>query len=108
MAFRLFKGRVGQLGPDAMLADAGPAFLGKAQGAALNSDEGRSVLANAVTARNEGTNQRIMGDVNRVLGPAEDPQTVTNAIRAHRSAVDNQSYPAALGNALPMFRRLIS
>jgi hypothetical protein len=33
--------RMGQLGPDAMLADAGPAFLGKAQGASLNSDEGR-------------------------------------------------------------------
>jgi hypothetical protein len=93
------QGRMGQLGSDAMLADSGPAFLGKAQGAALNSDEGRSVLANALTARNEGTNQRIMGDVNRVLGPAEDPQTVTNAIRAQRSAVDNQSYPAALGNA---------
>jgi hypothetical protein len=91
--------RVGQLGSDAMLADAGPAFLGKAQGATLNSDEGRSILGNALTARNEGTNQRIMGDVNRALGPAEDPQTVTNAIREHRTNVDNQAYPAALGNA---------
>jgi hypothetical protein len=91
--------RMGQLGSDAMLADAGPAFLGKAQGATLNSDEGRSTLVNALTARNEGTNQRIMGDVNRAIGPAEDPQTVTNAIREHRTNVDNQAYPAALGNA---------
>jgi hypothetical protein len=91
--------RMGQLGSDAMLADAGPAFLGKAQGATLNSDEGRSILGNALTARNEGTNQRIMRDVNRALGPAEDPQTVTNAIREHRTNVDNQAYPAALGNA---------
>jgi hypothetical protein len=91
--------RMGQLGSDAMLADAGPAFLGKAQGATLNSDEGRSILGNALTARNEGTNQRIMGDVNRALGPAEDPQTVTNAIREHRTNVDNRAYPAALGNA---------
>lgn len=91
--------RVAALGPDAMLADAGPAMLGKSMGASLNSDEGRSIMANALTSRNEGTNQRIMGDVNRALGPAEDPQTVTNAIRAQRSAVDNQSYPAALGNA---------
>jgi hypothetical protein len=91
--------RMGQLGNDAMLADAGPAFLGKAQGATLNSDEGRSILGNALTARNEGTNQRIMGDVNRALGPAEDPQTVTNAIREHRTNVDNRAYLAALGNA---------
>jgi hypothetical protein len=91
--------RLRELGPDATLADAGPALLGKAQGASLNSDEGRSVLQGALTARNEGTNQRIMGDVNRALGPAEDPQTVTNAIRAHRSAVDAVNYPAALDNA---------
>lgn len=94
--------RVAKLGPDAMLADAGPAFLGKAQGASLNSDEGRSLLQGALTARNEGTNARIMGDVNRALGPAEDPQTVTNAIRGHRSEVDSISYPAALNNAPPV------
>lgn len=91
--------RLAALGPDATLADAGPALLGKAQGTALNSDEGRSIMQGALTARNEGTNQRIMSDVNRSLGPAEDPQTVTEAIRAHRSAVDNASYPTALGNA---------
>jgi hypothetical protein len=91
-----------RLGPNAMLADAGPAMLGKAQGASLNSDEGRSVLQSALTKRNEGTNQRIMGDVNRALGPAEDPQTITNAIRQHRTDVDNVAYPAALSNALPV------
>lgn len=91
--------RLRELGPDATLADAGPALLGKAQGASLNSDEGRSVLQGALTARNEGTNARIQSDVNRALGPAEDPQTVTNAIRDHRSAVDSVNYPAALDNA---------
>lgn len=94
--------KIASLGPDAMLADAGPAFLGKSQGAALNSDEGRSVLANALTARNEGTNQRILGDVNRALGPAEDPQTVTNAIRAQRSELDSKAYPVALTDAPPV------
>ncbi|WP_409188838.1 hypothetical protein [Bradyrhizobium sp. RDM4] len=94
--------RMRELGPDATLADAGPAFLGKAQGASLNSDEGRSVLQGALTTRNEGTNARIQSDVNRALGPAEDPQTVTNAIKAHRTAVDNVNYPAALDNAPPV------
>ncbi|MCA1400047.1 hypothetical protein [Bradyrhizobium sp. BRP56] len=93
------RGRLDELGPDAMLADAGPAFLGKTQGAVLNSDEARSIGVGALNARNEATNRRIMGDVNRALGPAEDPQTVTNFIREHRSAVDNVNYPAALNTA---------
>lgn len=93
------QGQVDRLGPDAMLADTGPAMLGKAQGTSLNSDEGRSILGNALSSRNEGTNARIMSDTNRALGPAEDPQTVTNAIRARRSEVDSKAYPNALDNA---------
>lgn len=88
-----------RLGPNAMLGDTGPAMLGKLQGSVLNSDEGRSIGITALKNRDVGTNARIMGDVNRALGPAEDPQTVTNAIRAHRTAVDNASYPAALGGS---------
>ena len=95
------KGQMTRLGPDAMLADAGPAFLGKAQGASLNSDEGRSVLGNALTRRNDGTNARITGDVNRALGPAEDPQTVTNNIRAHRAQTDDVNYGRALAPGAP-------
>lgn len=94
--------RLAELGPDAVLADAGPAFLGKAQGASLNSDEGRTILQGRLTTRDEGTNQRIMGDVNRALGPAEDPQTVRNAIVGHRSEVDARNYPAAFRNAAPV------
>ncbi len=93
---------INRYGPDATLSDAGPALLGKAQGASLNSDEGRSILQGVLTRRNEGTNSRIMGDVNNALGPAEDPQTVVNAIRARRSEVDSQAYPAALNNAPPV------
>lgn len=93
------RAQLDRLGPDAMLADAGPAFLGKAQGASLNSDEGRSILQNALTARDKGTNVRIQDDVNRALGPAEDPLTVTNAIKARRSEIDSVAYPRALDNA---------
>lgn len=93
--------RLQELGPDATLADAGPALLGKAQGVSLNSDEGRSVLQTALTNRNTGTNARIQRDVNGALGPAQDvdAQTATDAITAHRSAVDAVNYPAALDNA---------
>jgi hypothetical protein len=93
--------RLQELGPDAMLVDAGPALLGKGQGASLNSDEGRSVLQTALTARDKGTNARIRSDVDSAIGPYQggDPQLVTDAIKAHRTAVDSVNYPAALDNA---------
>ncbi|QQO30740.1 hypothetical protein JJC00_18830 [Bradyrhizobium diazoefficiens] len=87
-----------RLGPDAMMADAGPAFLGKTQGASLNSDEGRNVIFNALEARDKGTNQRIMSDVEHALGPAEDPQTVTNNIINTRSRLDEANYGHAFQN----------
>ncbi|WP_038950369.1 hypothetical protein [Bradyrhizobium genomosp. III] len=93
------RSNVGRLGNDAMLADAGPAMLGKAQGVTLNSDEARSIMSNALTGRNDATNSRIMSDVNRALGPAEDPLTVTNSIRGYRSEVDAKAYPKALDEA---------
>lgn len=91
-----------RLGPDAMLADAGPAFLGKAQGASLNSDEGRSVLFNALKKRDQGTNTRIQEDVNRALGPAEDPVTAQRNITNYRSEVDSKNYPQVLKGAPPV------
>jgi len=92
-----------RLGPDAMLADAGPAFLGKAQGASLNSDEGRNVLFNALKSRDQGTNSRIMGDVERAIGPREDAVTATRNITDYRSHVDSQNYPRVL-QAAPQIR----
>jgi hypothetical protein len=59
-------------------------------------------MQTALTNRNAGTNARVQGDVNAAPGPAEDPQTVSDAILAHRSAVDPVNYPAALDNAPPM------
>lgn len=96
------RAQLDRLGPDAMLADAGPALQGVTQGTALLSPDARSTLYRAIGDRNAGTNERIMSDVNRALGPAEDPQTVTNAIRARRSEVDALHYPAALDNAPPV------
>jgi hypothetical protein len=98
-------------GPDAMLVDAGPAFLGKGQGTALLSDEGRAVMTNNLGARDKGTNSRIMGDVERAMGPAEDPFTVTKNILDRRMKVDNENYPRVLENApeirtTPMMREL--
>ena len=91
-----------RLGDQAMLADAGPALLGKLQGASLNSDEGRTIASNLLAARNRGANQRIQSTVDRELGPAESPQSATNNILATRSEKDAANYPAALDNAPPV------
>jgi hypothetical protein len=93
--------RLKELGPDAMLADGGDALLGKAQGVVLNSDDAKSILNPALRDRNTGTNARIRSDVDSAIGPYQggDPQTVSDAILAHRSAVDSVNYPAALDNA---------
>lgn len=100
------RARLDELGPDAVLGDAGPSLLGKLQGSVLNSDEARTVGTNALKVRDLGTNARIQSDVERALGPYhpefDDPQTITNAIKEHRSAVDNVNYPAALDNAPPV------
>lgn len=96
--------RLQELGPDAMLVDAGPALLGKGQGAALNSDEGRSVLTNALTTRDKGTNARIRSDVDAAIGPAQDEGALTasDRIRRLREEGDAKSYPVALQNAPPV------
>jgi hypothetical protein len=96
--------RLRELGPDAMLADAGPGLLGTTQGAVGNSLEARSTMTNALTKRNEGTNARIQSDVDRALGPVqgEDPQLVTDRIRRFREEQDARAYPPALDNAPPV------
>ena len=94
--------KLAKLGDQGMLADAGPAFLGKAQGASLNSDDARTILSNALSARAQGANSRIGSDIDAALGPAEDPQLVTNSVLATRSATDNANYPPALTNAPPV------
>ena len=76
-----------ELGNQGMLADAGPSLLGKAQGAALNSEEGRAVMGNALAARNAGTNARLGTDVNAALGPAISPQQATDILQNARGQV---------------------
>lgn len=91
-----------RLGPDATMADAGTAMLGKAQGAVLNNDKARSVLMDTLNARKDGANARIQGDVNAAIGPAEDPLIAQQNILDHRTAVDNVNYGAAKQGAPPV------
>lgn len=90
-----------RLGPDAMMADLGPALQGKAQGAALNSDDARSIMFGALKSRNLDTNARLGGDVNGALGPAQSPQAVTDTILGQRKAV-HTALPSAFKAAPPV------
>jgi hypothetical protein len=98
------RARAAELGENATMADLGPSLLGKAQGASLNSDEGRSVLQNALTARDKGTNARINRDVDAAIGPAQDQGALTasDRIRRLREEQDAVSYPRALEAAPPI------
>lgn len=93
---------VKQLGPDAMLADAGPSFLGIAQGVATRPGEGRSALVNAVTERNQGRTGRLAADTAENLGPARSPIEATQELAATRAAKTNPAITKALAEAGPV------
>lgn len=94
--FPAVRGKVDELGNEAMLLDAGESLKGLAQGANLVAPEARAMTSTRLKARDDATNTRIREDVDRVLGPAEDPQTATNNIINYRSQVDSQNYPRVL------------
>ncbi len=72
--------RLDALGPDAMLLDLDPNLT--RQGAAIASlpGEGQSTLSEALVSRNLGTNSRIQGDVDTILGPAVGPRAFNQQI----------------------------
>jgi hypothetical protein len=64
--------------------------MGKGQGVAINSDDGRTILYNALKGRDASTNARINGDVNAALGPPVSPLEETQALKGQRSAIHGQ------------------
>jgi hypothetical protein len=81
------QGAMQRLGPEGMLADAGPALLGKTQGVVLNSDEARNAAYTALQARDAGTNTRLAQSINEAIGPAQSPLQATQALQAQRTAI---------------------
>lgn len=93
---------LGRLGPNGMLLDSGQALLGKAQGAALNSDDARSTLNGALLTRDAGTNARLAEGVNSALGPAtQTPLQIDASIKALRS-YEHSALPQIFENAGPV------
>lgn len=96
------RNEVSRLGDEAMLLDAGESLKGLAQGANLVAPEARSMTSTRLRSRDEATNDRIRGDVDRILGPAEDPVRATQNIVDYRTRVDNHNYPLVLRPAPPV------
>lgn len=90
--------RLSDLGPGAVLADLGPNLQRQAGALASIPGEAQTVVRDALIARNLGTNSRIQGDVNAVLGPAPIPSRVAAENTANRRALD-PAYRAVLDDA---------
>lgn len=91
---------LGQLGPDAMLPDAGPSMLGLAQGAGTGTGPGRSELIGNLANRDRETAQRLAQSLDTNLGPAPIPSRVEANLNGSRALV-GQAYEPVLANARP-------
>lgn len=89
-----------QMGPDAMLVDAGPAMLGLGQGAGTGTGQGRTALVNALRERDARTGQRLAEALDTNLGPSPIPSRVEANLSGSRALV-GQEYEQVLANARP-------
>lgn len=86
------------MGPEAVLADAGPAMLGLGQGAVTGTGPGRTMLVNALRNRDQQTGARLAQSLDNELGPAPIPSQVEGGLHANRQAM-SPDYEAAFTNA---------
>lgn len=86
------------LGPEAMLPDVGMNVQQQAGGIAATPGNAQKLLADAIRARQQGANGRILSGVDDVLGPAPVPSQVDTGIRASQRAL-GPDYEQALAGA---------
>lgn len=94
--------QLSQLGPEAMIADAGPFFTGLAQGTVAKPGPQQAALARALEARNAGRNTRLADDITDNLGPAESPVGKTKELLDARTAITSPMYKKAFEEAPPV------
>lgn len=80
------RAEVDRLGPQAMLADASPEWMGVARGAASRPGS-RDQVVNALLERDAGKNTRINGTINGEIGPAPVPSRIDAAIGESQRAL---------------------
>ncbi|KNY35548.1 hypothetical protein [Agrobacterium sp. SUL3] len=84
-----------ELGPEAMLADVSPDWLGVARGAAARPGT-RSMVIDPLNERAGLANARIRSDVAKNLGPDPVPSAIDNEIRANMGQVAREYGPVFL------------
>ena len=85
-----------QLGPHAMLPDAGPSMQATAQQAALGIGPNRTSIVNALMERDRGTVPRLKADTEAALGPAERPSVIRGELEANRQRINAEEYDPRL------------
>lgn len=86
-----------RLGPQAMLADVSPEWMGVARGAASQPGM-RDEIAVPLLTRDAGKNARLRADMDRSIGPAPVPSEVAAGIEANQAALAPQ-YQQVFQNA---------
>lgn len=88
------RGRLTELGPNAMLLDASPSFEGRAQGLAV-LPETRERVVDPLVARARGANERLARDVETNLGPATPPAAFKKTLESEYERVVPPLYAKA-------------
>lgn len=89
--------RIRELGPQAMLADVSPEWMGVARGAASRPGS-RDAIVGALLARNDTKNARLGSDLDASLGRTAIPSRVESHLSGNRAYVA-QEYEPLLQNA---------
>lgn len=91
-----------ELGPEATLADAGPAFKGAAGGLAATPGPQSPALYNALEARGAEAVNRVTKAIDDVLGPRMNMTNARESLRAAQSAEAKQAYDAFNATSVPI------
>jgi hypothetical protein len=91
---------VANLGPEAMLLDAGPSMQSVAQAYVQGTGPYRSKIVNALMARDEGTTARLQTARETALGPAPRISEIETALNADRKAVNALYEPHLQGTTI--------
>lgn len=98
--------RVGAMGPDAMLLDAGQNIGEGAEAVANLPGTGNKTIRDRLGARGEAAPERITTAADEALGPARNIAETTDALITQRTAASEPAYAAALGRPIEWNDRL--
>lgn len=96
----VIRSELDRLGPEAMLADVSPEWMGVARGAASRPGS-RDMVVNALLERGSGKNARLATDLDASLGPAGVPSFIEEGIAGNQRALAQQ-YADVIAQAGPV------